>query len=228
MPRPTGASTFASNARREATEILSRAPFAQRRSSFPNPVARALNEIGRAVVWLVGTPARWLWNHLGSPSFRFLHASLGAGFWVVVAAVAVAAGGFLATLLIRRRSRAETRRDLDAPEGGKDESRELLRAIARAEAEGQNDQVVRLRFQLGLARLQAQGVILNRLTLTSDELRRILCSPIFDELAAGHEAVAYAEQPASTLDAFKAREGWDRLLGDIRASRHGGGVRNQQ
>lgn len=219
MTGPAKASAFAANARAEARALLSRPPYTRHRSNLPNPVARAVNEVGHAVVWLIGTPARWLWHHLGAPSVHFLDVSLGAGVWVLLAALGLGAGGLVAAVLVRRRSRVDARSgSVAALPAERDTTKALVAAIAEAEREGRHDQAVRLRFQLGLVRLQSQGVIANRLTLTSDELRRILRSPVFDELAARHEAIAYAEQPAAPGDALRAQDGWDRLLAEVRST----------
>ena len=91
---------------------------------------------------------------------------------------------------------------------------DLERAAEEAEANGENELAVRLRFRYGLARLEAGGVISDRFTTTSLQLRRILLSSVFDELASRHESITYAQESASPHDVAAARDGWGQLLAE--------------
>jgi hypothetical protein len=55
-------------------------------------------------------------------------------------------------------------------------------------------------------------VISDQLTTTDRQLRQMLRSGVFDELAARHESIAYARQEASPSDVASARRGWDEIL----------------
>ena len=216
MPRGAGASGFAAEARHQATQIVSRPPYTRGSSRFPDPLAGMLGAIGRAFVWLFDHSLGWLGRHLLRPAFHFAFSGLGAGGWVVAALLAVAVGTAVGVLLIRRRSRISAR-----PVTGRTlmalDPDELEQAAEAAEAAGENDLAVRLRFQLGLALLQASGAIPDRLTMTSRQLRRILRSQVFDELALRHESIAYAKEKASPRDVASAHDGWGRLLAETSA-----------
>jgi len=130
----------------------------------------------------------------------------------VVLALAVGAGIVVGVLLIRRRARIGPRLVGTPPAAISENMADLERAAEEAEAKGENELAVRLRFRSGLARLEAQGVIPDRLAMTSQQLGRILQSQLFDELASQHEFIAYAHAPASAGDAASARDRWRHLL----------------
>jgi len=215
-----GASTFAAVARHQAAQILSRPPYTKRPSRLPDPLGGVLRAIGRAFVWALGHPARWIWHHLLSPIFHGVHGVLGAGGWIVALVLALALGIFVGVLLTRRRSRVASSPTHEGLRTASEDPVDLERAAEDAEAKGENELAVRLRFQVGLARLEARGVIPDRLTMTSHQLRRTLRSPVFDELASRHESITYAQQPASPRDVAAARKGWGQLLAEAPTTAH--------
>lgn len=217
MPQAPGASGFAAEARHQAAQILSRPPYAQRPSHFPDPLAGVLGAIGRAFVWVFAHPLDWLFHHMLRPVFHFSFSVLGSGGWIVASVLALGVGALLGVVLIRRRSRISARPTAAKAIAMEDPS-DLERAAEAAEAEGDNELAVRLRFQLGLARLQAQGVISHRFTMTSHQLQRIVRSPLFDNLASRHESITYAKQRASADDVTSARDEWGQLLADTQTT----------
>jgi len=220
VPHGEGSSGFAASARHEAAQILSRPPYTNRPAQFPNPLAGALRAIGRGFVWVFGHPARWLWHNVLAPIFHTAHNVLGAGGWVVGLLLALGLGVLVGVLIIRRRSRIAARPGAKRPSSVPEDAYALERAAEEAEAKGDNELAVRLRFQFGLARLEARGVIPDRLTMTSHQLRRVLGSPVFDELATRHESITYAREPASPRDVATARDGWGQLLAETSTMAH--------
>ncbi len=85
-----------------------------------------------------------------------------------------------------------------------------------AEAAGDLERAVRLRFRAGLLRLGQRGVIRYRPSLTTNEVRRLLGSETFDDLATRFEEVAYGGRDAEAADVRVARESWPRVLDDAR------------
>lgn len=128
-------------------------------------------------------------------------------------AVTVASVAFAASLT-RRRARGAA-----APPGGRGgreaaaaDPAALEREAEAAEERGEFSAAVRLRFRAGLVRLARAGVIEERESITTGEVRRALRAREFDELARTFDRVVYGRAPAAAPDAAKAREGWRRLL----------------
>jgi hypothetical protein len=220
VPKAPGASSFATEARRQAARILSGPPYANKPERLPDPLGGVLRAVGRAFVWAFGHPSRWLWRHLLRPGFHVTFSWLGSGGWIVALVLALGLGVLVGVVLIRRRSRIAAQPTSGKPKSPGDRISELERAVGRAEVEGNNELAVRLRFQLGLQRLEARGVIPEGRTTTSHQLRLILKSPIFDELASRHESITYAHQQATPMDVDSSRVGWGRLLRAAPSSGH--------
>jgi hypothetical protein len=89
---------------------------------------------------------------------------------------------------------------------------ELERAADAAERAGQLDVAVRLRFRAGLLRLGNRGAIRYRPSVTTNEVRRVLGSETFDELARTFDAVAYGGRDAGPPDVDAARREWPRVV----------------
>jgi hypothetical protein len=162
----------------------------------------------------VARPFDWVGRHVSS----LFHGTFGSLSWVVLIVLAIAAGATAAWLLIRRRprlSRTDTA-SIDAME--REDAASLEAAAATAEANGDLDAAVRLRFRAGLARLEAAGIIASRLVTTTQQVRRTLHSPTFDDLAERHESIVYAGRAASTADTTHAREGWPRVIDEVRTA----------
>ncbi|MGA2530994.1 MAG: hypothetical protein ABSG36_17775 [Acidimicrobiales bacterium] len=215
MPQAPATSSFAFEARRQAAKILSGSPYTRKPGRLPDPLGGILRAIGRAFVWALGRPSRWLWLHLLQPSFHFTSSWLGGGGWIVAVALALGFGIGVGTLLVRRRSRIAAQPRIRTLTSRGDRASDLELASERAESEGNNELAVRLRFQLGLEQLESRGMIPSGLTTSSYQLRRILRSPLFDELDVRHEFITYAHQKATSLDVDAARTGWGRLLDDV-------------
>ena len=173
-----------------------------------------LSAIGRGFVWVFGHPARWLLHRVLVPIFHGAHSALGSGGWVVALVLALGLGVFVGVLLVRRRSHIASRPTNKRSRTTDEVPIDLERAAEEAEANGENELAVRLRFRYGLASLEAGGVISDRFTTTSLQLRRILLSSVFDELASRHESITYAQESASPHDVAAARDGWGQLLAE--------------
>jgi hypothetical protein len=93
---------------------------------------------------------------------------------------------------------------------------QLERDAASAEAAGDLDQAIRLRFRAGLLRLDRVGAIRFRPSLTSSQVARTLRSHDFEELAATFDAVAYGGRAADVTDVTDARDRWPRVLTEAR------------
>jgi hypothetical protein len=93
-----------------------------------------------------------------------------------------------------------------------EDPRELERAADAAERAGRLDEALRLRFRAGLLRLGARGAIRYRPSVTTNEVRRVLGSETFDELARTFESVAYGGRDAVEPDVEAARREWPRVV----------------
>ncbi len=87
----------------------------------------------------------------------------------------------------------------------------LLNAAARAEARGELDEALRLRFRAGLLDLDRRELIELHPALTNHEILSAVPSPTLDGLVEGFEAVAYGGRPAGSEDLREARDGWPRV-----------------
>ena len=220
MPHGGGASSFAAAARHEAAQILSRSPYTNRPARFPDPLAGVLRAIGRGFVWVFGHPARWLWHNVLAPIFHTAHSVLGAGGWVVGLVLALGLGVLVGVLLIRRRSHIAAR------PGGKRPSSVREHPTCWNGRRKRPRPGARTSWRSGCGSssawrvLEARGAIPDRLTITSLQLRRLLGSPVLDELATRHESITYAREPASPRDVATARDGWAQLLAETSTATH--------
>jgi hypothetical protein len=135
--------------------------------------------------------------------------------WATIAVVALAAAGVFVWWLAR--SRATTGGGAFGATRGvggspRDDPDRLERDADIAERAGDYEHALRLRFRAGLLRLDHNGVIRYRPSLTTGEVRRLLGSASFDDLAARFEEVAYGRDPASPGDIAAARENWPRVV----------------
>ena len=93
--------------------------------------------------------------------------------------------------------------------GGGDDPKALDRRAAEAEAAGDLEAALRLRFRAGLLRLDARGAISFRPSISTHEVRRALRSEDFDALAATFDDVVYGGRPPQDEDVERrARERW--------------------
>jgi hypothetical protein len=204
-------SPYAATARAAAREILSRPPF-RTTPQPPGAVQRALDAIGHAVVSALRFLGHLFGHDLGHPVGHGVSAVFG-GFGdvvVVVFVVLLAVGG--AVLYLRR-----SRPGREAPTAASPSARRAARlydGAAAARREGDYDRALRLRFEAGLERLEARGVLEGRRTLTTGEVRSRLRSSSFDGLAATHERVAYGGAPATSDDVRDAFDRWPEVERD--------------
>jgi hypothetical protein len=186
------------DARQTARDILNGRQY--RSTSTPRPFRRQLIWIGDRLHDLVAPIGR---------TFAALP-------FPVVLSVAVAVVGLFAVLLVRyigaRRSSPDSRRAATMPTGAVENPDDLERAADAAEREGRLDEAVRLRFRAGLLRLGDRGAIRYRPSVTTGEVRRVLGSETFEELARTFEGVAYGGQSATTPDVDAARREWPRVV----------------
>lgn len=131
--------------------------------------------------------------------------------WALIGLVVILASVSFAASLGRRRA-AAVRRATGAPARASVDPAELESAAAAAEAEGDFAGAVRLRFRAGVARLARAGIVDDRPSLTSAEIRRRLRVPDFEEIAASFDLIVYGRRPATADDAVAARERWQRVL----------------
>lgn len=204
--------SYSSQARREARGILSQPPYTHTASHTPAPFAGVLHAIGHGLWWLLGHPLSWFWHHALLPIFRGVHGSLGNWWPVPAIALALAVGGLAAWLLLRRRARIAAKAQPPGVEIEREDPAELERAAADAEQRGELELAVRLRYRAGLNRLEAKGIISNRLSRTDGQLRLALGDPLFDDLADRHQSIAYGSQPASRDDVEAAKDAWPKVL----------------
>ena len=199
-----GAAVVAPDARVDAEDVLRGRRFQP--SRVPRPLAGVLRTIGG---WLqpLSDRAGELWE----PISRSLGAQLAlAGAVFLVAAL-------ISFRLIGRRSPRSLQRLRRAGAGGAElDPDDLEREAAAAEAAGDLEKAVRLRFVAGVLRLDRAGVISYRSSLTTGQLRSRLRSPSFAELAAAFDVIAYGGRQAEASDVVASKAGWPKVLAEAR------------
>jgi hypothetical protein len=189
-------------ARRAARDILNDRRY--RSSSTPRPFRAQLNWIGERVHDLVEAVGR-----------AFSHVPSAIAMSVVIGLVALVAVLVVRFVIARRTRPAGGPASVAVAANGEDPD-ELERAADAAERAGRLDDALRLRFRAGLLRLGDGGAIRYRPSVTTGEVRQVLGSDTFDELARTFEAVAYGGQPASVPDVDAARREWPRVVSTAR------------
>jgi hypothetical protein len=200
----TAGGTPAAQAREEARHILSERRY--RGSDVPRPLHDALDWLGRRFHF-VGRFYDWLAAHVGGHRVVWL---LAAGLVVGLAAWAAA------RLAARRGSREAALRRAAAYDRSL-EPGELERLAEEAEARGDLEIALRLRFRAGLLRLGRAHALEVRPSLTTREVRRTLRNPRFDVLARNFDEVVYGRRPPSRDDVAAARVEWPRVLEETKA-----------
>ncbi len=193
----------AAQERRRALAILGQRRY--RQSRFPHPLQSVFGLIGRAFDRLVG----WLGDRL--PGGR-------PGGWTLLALLVLLAAGVGARRLLGRAARSDQAGSpgLEAAPGG-DDPEVLEREAQAAEARGDLERAVRLRFRAGLLRLDRAGAVELRPSLTSRELTRRLGSGDFERLARSFDAVAYGGRRPEPAEVEDSRAGWARVLAEVGA-----------
>ena len=164
-------------------------------------------------------PLRWVGDRLhpiGDAISRAFDA-IPRSIWLAIAIAAVALAIVAIVRSVRRRRAAAPTavpaRLMGEPD---DDPASLERAADEAERDGDLDRAVRLRFRAGLLSLGQRGAIRYRKSVTTGEVRRVLGSATFDELARTFERIAYGGQGAAPVDAESARRNWPRVLDEAR------------
>ncbi len=186
-------------ARRAARAILGSRRY--RSSPTPRPLRRQLSWIGDRVHGVADWIGRVL-SHV--PAYLLLTLS--------VAAVALAAVYITSRVRARRGGPEARPRPSGVVAEAAEDPAELERAADTAERAGRLDEALRLRFRAGLLRLGAHGAIRYRPSVTTNEVRRVLGSETFEELARTFEAVAYGGRDALGADLDAARREWPRVV----------------
>jgi hypothetical protein len=176
-----------------------------------------LHAVGRALDVVFGPPFRWLEHHLFDRIGAGFTRAFGSWTPVVGIGIGVGIGVLLAVVLVRRRSRVGARTE---------EMRTVLVPLDPAALEDEADRLasvgdyaaaVRLRFQAGLLRLEAAGLVADQGVRTDTQMSVSLGSPTFDRLARRHEAVTYAGDPSSADDVEDARSSWPQVPDEARS-----------
>ena len=92
----------------------------------------------------------------------------------------------------------------------------LERRAAEAEAAGNLEAALRLRFRAGLLRLDRRGAIAFRPSITTHEVRRTLRSNDFDALSSTFDDVVYGGREPHSEDVEQARERWPDVVSSAR------------
>jgi hypothetical protein len=159
----------------------------------------------------------WIGDRLPNPSVDWLDDLLPGGrsvVWIVLASVLAVFAAVVSRLFLTRRvSAGVTAARLEAAARDED-PRSLDRRAEAAEAAGDLEAALRLRFRAGLLRLDEHGTIVFRPSISTYEVRRTLASEDFDALAAAFDDIVYGGREASAADLEAARERWPRVHKD--------------
>lgn len=190
----------AGEARQQAQRVLEGDRYRTR--DVPRPFRGALRWVGERVQDVVDPVADALSTPVG------LAAAL-----VLVAAVTVA----LVVWAVRRRTRVAAHHEDRRRRAGRPDPDALDAEAEAAEAAGDLEAAVRLRFRAGVLRLEAAGVLARRPDATTGRLRRDVPSPAFGALAATFDEVAYGGRRPTPDDVARARRGWPVVLAEAGA-----------
>ena len=135
--------------------------------------------------------------------------------WAVLGGVLAGFVWWVARRFLNRRVRAATEA-AGAAGAPIDDPRALERQADAAEASGDLETALRLRFRAGLLRLDARGAIVFRPSISTVEVRRALRSQDFDSLAATFDDVVYGGRPPDGEDVAAARERWPAVVSAAR------------
>lgn len=203
----TGGTGDAAAARARAAKILAAQRF--QRSEYPRPLEGVLTWIGRRF--------QPLWNAFGQARDRVIGWLPGgeSTFWVLVAALVIGMTAFVARRLAARRTRTVDRTRRSDRRVTSLDPDHLEREAAAAERSGELELALRLRFRAGLLRLDHADVLPFDPSITSGEVKRLLSSRSFDEVAARFDEIVYGRRPPAAEDLRASRSGWGRVLAEI-------------
>lgn len=191
--------------RRLARDIVSSRRF--RPEEVPKPLEGVLEWIGDRL-----SPI----GRLFDPVFELLESGPARLIFAILLIAVVAAIAY--GIATRRTARADRHRGTGPRDATILDPSDLERMAADAEATGDLDRAIRLRFRAGLLRLDRAGAITYRPSLTSSQVARTLHSQDFEALSTTFDAVVYGGHPAGRDDIDEARARWSRLLADTRSS----------
>jgi hypothetical protein len=187
-------------ARAAARDVLSDGDFTRREP--PRPFRSLFERLGDLVDDLIAG----------------VDVALPGGVGIAAAALAVLVllgAGVAAGRGVRRRARVVAA-EIGGARPVADDPVALERAAREAEAAGDHEQAVRLRFRAGLLRLGAARALAYRPSLTSGEVARQVHSAAFERLAADLDEIASGGRPAGPDDVAAATDGWPRVLEEAR------------
>jgi hypothetical protein len=135
--------------------------------------------------------------------------------WIMLGALLAFLGYLLARYFLNRRiALSETAAEAHGPAA--DDPKTLERRAAEAEAAGDLEAALRLRFRAGLLRLDRRGAIAFRPSISTHEVRRALRSDDFDEISTTFDDVVYGGREPHTEDVAQARERWPDVVSSAR------------
>ncbi len=198
-------------ARRQARKVLDQPRYKEK--ELPRPFAGVLRWLGDRLDPILGPIGRFFGRVFG-PVGRFFAILPGGVYllWVLLAAAAA----FVIRVLVTRRSRARVMADgsgrtllvdLDANPA------ELDRRAEAAEADGDLDLAVRLRYEAGLIRLVRAGRVDLRADTTASRVAEEVGGENIESLTRTFERVVYGSDDATAADVAEARTRWLTLLG---------------
>jgi hypothetical protein len=132
--------------------------------------------------------------------------------WIVLGAILAVAVWFVARRLLTSRVQASAAQQHALAVARDEDPRALDRRADAAEAAGDLETALRLRFRAGLLRLDEHGAIEFRPSISTGEVRRSLHSEDFDALAATFDDVVYGGRPPASDDLAAARERWPNVI----------------
>ena len=132
--------------------------------------------------------------------------------WIFLAAVFGGLGWAVSRRLLTSRIRASTQAEQALAAARDEDPRGLDRRAEAAEAAGDLEAALRLRFRAGLLRLDERGAIEFRPSISTYEVRRALHSEDFDTLASTFDDVVYGGRPPEDEDLAAARERWPAVV----------------
>jgi hypothetical protein len=200
---PQRAGQAAGDPRAQARDVLAEGRF--HGSSVPGPFRGLID-------WLEGLVPDfdgWLdWLDDVLPGGRSV-------VWAVLGGVLAGIVWWVARRFLNRRVRAAAEA-AGAAAAPVEDPRALERQAEAAEAAGDLERALRLRFRAGLLRLDARGAIVFRPSISTFEVRRALRSDDFDSLAATFDDVVYGGRPPEGSDVAAARERWPAVVSAAR------------
>ncbi len=195
----------ADDARERAKKILAEKRFQSSRR--PSPIRRPLAWIGEQT------------QRVLRPIGRVVSAFFAWLFTIPIVGVLVVCAVVVGLFFLARRGSARRVQVFGLGDNGDGDARDasidpsaLERQADEAQARGDHQTAVRLRFTAGLARLKAKGA-LPQTELTNGDVRTELRSDEFEELADDFDEIVYGGREATSSDAEDARSRWPRLTG---------------